>query len=504
MKLPRSYFRKRWEGFMSVNQEGVLEIEGRSVEDLARKHGTPLYLMVEREIRSRARRFRKAFSGYPIARPQFAAKCNSNLEILRILREEGFELDCSSVGEIILGLLADYRPRQMTFTNLYKTEQDIHFAAQVGVQFITADSLEEIERISTVGRKLRKQIRTTIRINPMVQLGHWSTRQQQYGIPLAYAKSAIDLARKSPFVDFVGLHFHGGYLPSARAYQKVLRRLFPLLRYARDHGMKVRCLDLGGGFPVDVGENSVPTIEEIGPRVTSSVRRMARRYGFTSLQLILEPGKFIVQNAGVGLVRIISKKRLGMSHRLVVTDGATYSFLPDILFYKTRYDVLPATKMRKPRVHTLSIAGNTCDCIDILAHRRSMPKLATGDLLAFMDIGGYSSVIANNFNTLKRPPMILIHPDGSAKLIRRRDRFSEMFAPELDVLKVAGPNELERYSNLHRVNIDKIWKGMRSWETNGRGNGNGRAKTLTQQFQVLESVSTSKKKSQPVLAPRGA
>src|SRR3989338_10186274 len=136
------YNKKRWRHFLSQDKDGILHIEGISVRDLQKKYGTPLYVFVEEEIRQRFRNFKKAFT-YPKFLPQYPCKVNSNLEVLRIAREEGFEFDASSVGEMILGLLADFEPYQITFTNLYKTEHDIVFAITIGVKAITVDSLEE-------------------------------------------------------------------------------------------------------------------------------------------------------------------------------------------------------------------------------------------------------------------------------------------------------------------------------------------------------------------------
>ncbi|MEK7218759.1 MAG: hypothetical protein AAB728_04815, partial [Patescibacteria group bacterium] len=148
------------------------------------------------------------------------------------------------------------------------------------------------------------------------------------------------------------------------------------------------------------------------------------------------------------------------------------------------YDLLPASKMNAPRIHKLTVGGNTCDCWEIISRNLHLPKLRAGDLLAIMDVGAYAQVMASNFNTIKRAAIVLIHPDGSTKLIRRRDRYSEMFAPELDVLKLAGPNELEQYSNLYRVNVDKFWRGK--LKKNGKnGNGNGHS-PLTKKFRQAE------------------
>ncbi len=449
--------RERWSPFLSQTKNGMLLIEGVPVDQLVQKYGTPLYVYVENEIRTRCRRFKKVF-GKDIDL-QYAVKCNSNLEILRIMREEGFDLDCSSVGELILGLLADFKPRQLTFTNLYKSEQDLLFAAKMGIQAITADSIEEIEHIAATAKKLKKHIDTVIRVNPMLEVGTYSTKGNKYGIPIRYIDRAIDLARRSPYVDFQGFHFMGGYVYNQKVFKAAARTFVKLIKRCSDRGIRINRLSLGGGFPAAIGDQEAFPIEDMRdfPRYFQS---LLDRAGLPPMKLIFEPGKSLVLNSGIGLMKVIARKRLGMNSRMVIADGSTYNFIPDALVQtEVNYDILPASKLNSPRIHSVTLAGNTCDCWDLIVKDIVMPKLRAGDLVACMDVGAYAQVLANNFNTIRRASIIMIRADGSTKLVRRRDRFSEMFAPELDVLKIAGPNELEAYNNLHRVNIDKIWKG---------------------------------------------
>ena len=484
------YMRERWARFLKQDQRGMLMIEGVPVDRIAEKYGTPLYIMVESEIRSRLRRFKKVF-GSDIGL-QYAVKVNSNLEILRIVREEGFDLDCSSVGELILGLLADFKPRQLTFTNLYKSEQDIYFAIKIGVQSVTTDSIEEIEHIARTAKKLRKHVDTVIRVNPMLELGNYSTKGNKYGIPIGYIDRAIELVKKSPYVDFQGFHFHGGYVYNPRVYKAAARVMIKLIKRCQDRGIRVKTLSLGGGFPAAIGPEHAFPIEDMKdfPQYFTS---LVRRYNLQPVRLIFEPGKSIVLNAGIGLMRVISKKRLGRNKRMVITDGSTYNFVADfftLLQEGVKYDVLPVSNLRSPRIHTVTIAGSTCDCWDLIVKDIGMPKLRAGDLLTVMDLGAYSHVMASNFNTIKRPSMIMMYADGSSKLIRRRDRYSEMFAPELDVLKVAGPDELEKYHNMYRVNLDKIWKGKQ------KKNGNDKSKqfpiTKLAVYNMLEKTAAGK------------
>lgn len=457
--ISRRYAKKRWADFLTQDKDGVLHVEGVSALQLARKYGTPHFILIEREIRERLRTFKQAFP-YPKLRPQFACKVNSNLEIIRIAKEEGFELDASSVGEIILGLLADYKPSQITFTNLYKSHQDIAFAAMIGVQAITADSMEELEKIAFVGEKLGLKINLFLRLNPLIDLGNYTTRYQQYGIPYPDAKKAVDYALKHPHLELTGFHFHGSYIANPQVYIMAAQKLLKIARYATDKGAKIKYLDLGGGFPPN--DDSHPQygksydLQEGGKKIVDAVQKLLQKYDLPHPYLIFEPGKYIVSNAMLALTKVVSEKTMG-KNQMAIVNGSVYNLVADIFVQKLRYPFLPANKMKQPRTETYRIMGCTCDCGDIFSKGENMPKLEKDDLIMIMDCGAYSEVFASNFNSLKRAPIILVSPDGTTKLVRRRDRYAEMFAPQLDALKVADPNEFKFFYNLHRINIEKIW-----------------------------------------------
>ena len=468
------YNRKRWRHFLSQDKDGILHIEGVSVHELQKRYGTPLYVFVEEEIRYRLKKFRSAFN-YPKFKPQYACKCNSNLEVLRIVREEGFEFDASSVGEIILGLLADFEPDQITFTNLYKTEQDIFFAATVGVKAITVDSTEELAKVITVATRQRKEIPIMLRVNPMIQEGRFSTKTQKYGIPYDYMRKAIDTAVDCSYIRLRGFHYHGSYAHSHRGYYLAAKKLMKLIKHANERNVTIEMVDLGGGFPPEAPKVYRPgkyfEPEEFGPDFVKFFTGLFDKAGLQLPTLIFEPGKSIVATAGVGIIKVIAIKNLGKK-MVVITDSSTYSMFPDILVSHASYDILPATDMNLRRTHKYEIVGATCDCIDVIEDYEKLPVLEENDLLAIMDCGAYSYVMGSNFNNIKRPPIVMIHADGSTKLIRRRDRYSDLFDPELDVLKMADPYELKKYYNLTRINLERLWAG--SDAGNGRKGKKGR------------------------------
>lgn len=441
-----TYIRPRW-GFASII-DGSLAIQNNDIERIAKRFGTPFYLTVESEIRTRLRRLKNAFP-YSNLKPQYAIKCNSNIEILKIVKEEGYDADASSVGEIILSMLAGFSPEQITLTNLYKSENDILFAARLGLNAITIDSLEELEKTIRVSQRCEAPIRIFLRFNPKIKFGNYTTTNHQYGIPIENAKEAISKAAVAANIDLVGIHWHGAYVPDPEVYHQAMRMLVPLVAFARELGCDTHQLDLGGGFPVEYGDRKIFTPEDFGPGLIDELQILLQQNGLPQVKLIFEPGKFIVANAGIGVTRVVSVKDLG-TRKLAVVDGSTYAMLPDPLTWDCEYHILPANNMDIPPEEEYDIHGCTCDYLDKISKSRRLPALKEGDLLAVMDCGAYSNVIASNFNTLKRPPMIMIKEDGSLKIIRRRDRYSEMFANELEVVKTDNTHQLKNIYNLIR------------------------------------------------------
>ncbi|MFA6074111.1 MAG: hypothetical protein WC758_08390 [Candidatus Woesearchaeota archaeon] len=459
--LSPRYNKKRWRRFLSQDLNGTMHIEGISVNTLVRKYGTPIYIFVEDEIRSKLRTFKNAFD-YDKFSPQYACKCNSNLEVLNIVREEGFEFDASSVGEIILGLLADFEPEQITFTNLYKSEQDIYFASEIGVKAITVDSLEELDKVIRVANKGAKIIPIMLRVNPMIQDGKYTTKNQKYGIPYKFVAKAIRKTAKINNIKLRGFHFHGSYSYNPKNYVLALTKLINLVKIAKKQGVIIDMLDLGGGFPPEAPKAYRPgkyfDAEDFAPIFMKSFHNLFEKNNLEKPILVFEPGKSMVATSGIGIIKVVSIKELGKKYA-AITDGSTYSMFPDVLVSKCAYDILPITKMNQRRTQKYEVVGSTCDCIDVIEDNENLPWLEENDLLSVMDCGAYSYVMASNFNNLKRPPIIMIRKDGTTKLIRRRDRYSDLFGPELDVLKIADPYELKKYYNLTRVNLEKVWAG---------------------------------------------
>lgn len=425
-----SYLRPRWP-FASV-EDGLLHIDGKSVEEIARKYGTPFYMIIEKEVRSRLKRFRKAFAYRPF-QPQYAVKCNSNPAILQIIREEGFEADTSSMGEIMLALKAGFRPDQITLTNQYKSPEELHLAISLEIKALGIDSLEDLEDMVRMAETLNKEANIFLRINANIRRGEdYDTSRHQYGIPLESAEEAIRIAAREKHTRLAGLHWHGAYVPEPGVYLEALRKITDLAEFAKRAGNPLEYLDFGGGFPAEYGDEKAFTPEEVGESFSRTLERIIKQKGLERPTLIFEPGKFIVANAGLAVFRVVSFKNFG-EQKILISDGGTYNMLPDPLIWDCYYHILPASRMDEaPDVRYAAIKGNTCDHLDSIAKGRMLPPLRKGDLLVATDCGAYSNVMASNFNGRKIPPMLMLRKDGEIEMIRRPQTYEELFSPELD------------------------------------------------------------------------
>jgi diaminopimelate decarboxylase len=425
-----SYLRPRW-NFTSVEGKKLC-IEGKPIEELVREHGTPFYLIVESEVRARLRRFQDAFQYTPF-QPQYAVKCNSNPAILRAVREECFEADASSIGEVMLALKSGFRPEQIMLTNQYKSAEELHLAISLGIKALGIDSLEDMQDASRMAELLDKEANIFLRINAKIKHGDsYDTAKHQYGIPIDQAEDAIKLATAEEKLKLVGLHWHGAYVPSPEVYFEAMRRIVPLADLAKRMGNPIGYLDFGGGFPAEYGDEDVFTPEDVGKEFSSRLEKMLADTSLDNPTLIFEPGKFIVANSGLAVMKVVSSKNLG-EQKILITDGGTYNMLPDPLIWDCRYGVLPATRMDEPpEVKYDSIKGSTCDYLDSIAKNLMLPQLKRGDVLVVTDCGAYSNVIASNFNARKTPPIIMLRQDGRAEVVKRQQSYDEMFAQELN------------------------------------------------------------------------
>ncbi len=390
---------------------------GVNCEKLARQYGTPLYVYDEFVIRRQARRLRQAFSACS-PRLLYSAKANTNLSILRVLREEGYGLDVVSPGEILLALRVGFSPRDILYTGNNQTEAELCFALSRGVA-VTIDSLSALKLFG----KLRPGGKLAVRINPAIGAGHHAHvitggPESKFGVWVGQLEEILRLAAHYR-LKIVGLHQHIG--SGIRSVQIFLRAMSALLRIA-DSCPDLEFLNLGGGLGVPYTPRQRPLdVSRLGRAVCQRFRNFCQRYG-RRLRLLLEPGRYLVAESGILLTRVTTVKSTP-GHTFVGTDSG-FNHLIRHPLYGAHHEIVNASRVRGPR-QFVAVAGNICESGDLFTHGRNITAPREGDLLAVLNAGAYGYVMANQYNSRPRPAEVMVRA-GRSRLIRARETLSDL------------------------------------------------------------------------------
>jgi len=395
---------------------------GASCEALAEKFGTPLFVYDEGRIRSQARGLKKAFS-HPKVRLLYSCKANSNLAVLKALREEGLGLDAVSPGEIFLGLKAGFKPRDILFTGNNVTDEEMRFALSKGVG-INVDSLPQLERFG----KLRPGGEVSVRINPDVGEGHHDHvitggPESKFGIWMDQVTEIKRIARKHD-LRIIGLHQHiGSGVMEAEVFLDAMEVLLQVAPGFED----LEFLDFGGGLGVPYAPGQRPLdVRSLGRMLSQRFLRFCEKYGRT-LTLVLEPGRYFVAEAGVLLTRVNTIKATP-EHTFVGTDSG-FNHLIRHSLYGAHHEILNASRVKGAREFA-AVCGNVCESGDLFTHGREITRFAEGNLAAILNAGAYGFSMSMEYNSRPRPAEVLVH-HGKARLIRKRETLNGLLRNQI-------------------------------------------------------------------------
>ena len=399
--------------------------ENVELEALARAVGTPAYVYSATYIRDQYRRLEKALSGAP-HRLHYSVKANSSLAILALLRELGTGVDIVSGGELERAVRAGYSGRDVVFSGVGKTERELREALDAGVLLINVESEAELHQLHRIAAESGRLAPVALRVNPevTVETPHPYTRTgergMKFGIPYDEALSVARVALGMPGVALRGVAMHiGSQVTALDAYGAGMQRLLGLVTALRDLGCRdLEYLDVGGGLAITY-ESEAPTDPEafataIVPRAIAS-----------GLTLIIEPGRYLVGNAGVLLTRVLYRKRSG-GREYVITDAGMNDLLRP-----SHYQAYHHISAVQPSgsSETYDVVGPVCESGDFFALDRTMDAVAEGDLLIVHSAGAYGFVMASNYNSRPRPPEILVEGDRYA-VIRERETYDDLVRHE--------------------------------------------------------------------------
>jgi diaminopimelate decarboxylase len=411
-------------GFARV--DGALACEGVPLETIAREVGTPTYVYSSTMVRERYRRLDDALAAIP-HRIHYTLKANSNAGILRLLRELGAGVDVVSGGELYRALRLGFHGDEIVFGGVGKTERELREAIEAGVLVVNAESEAEVRALDRLAREAGVTARVGLRVNPEVTVDSshryikTGERGAKFGIPFDEVVDVARVAAGLPHVELVGLDMHiGSQLFRVDPYVDGVERLTGLLDAIRAEGIDtVRYLDIGGGLGVSYSD-------EVSPDLDRFARALASRVVPTGLTLIMEPGRFIVGNAGALLTRVLYRKHSGGRDFLVTDAGMTELIRPS---HYDAYHRIEAVR-RAGGTMTADVVGPICESGDFLALGREMDDAAAGDLLAVHDVGAYGYVMASNYNTRPRGAEVLVDGDRFA-VVTERERYEDLVRLEV-------------------------------------------------------------------------
>lgn len=408
-------------------RDGILHAEDIPLTDLADRHGTPLYVYSRAALREAWQRYERAIAGRD-ALVCYGVKANSNLAVLHEFQRLGSGFDIVSGGELARVLAAGANPNRVVFSGVGKQGWEIRQALGAGIKCFNVESAAELERLADIAQEMGVRAPVSLRVNPDVDAKthpYISTglKENKFGVDIREAPALYRQARQHPGLEIVGVDCHiGSQITQISPYLDALDKLLDLIDALAADGITLRHLDLGGGLGIRYTDETPPDPAELLNPVFAALHQR----GLHHLQVILEPGRSLVGNAGILLTRVEYLKRTEVRNFAIV-DAAMNDLMRPAL-YEAWHGVVPVQPRAGIRPETYDIVGPICESGDWLARGRPLP-LEQGDLLAIQSAGAYGFSMASQYNTRPRAAEVLV--DGqNAWVIRPRESIQELFAQE--------------------------------------------------------------------------
>jgi diaminopimelate decarboxylase len=407
-------------GFSYQNQ--ILHAESVAITDLMAVYGSPLYVYSRMDIENNWREFDQAFGDHPHL-VCYAVKANSNLAVLNVLAKLGSGFDIVSIGELERVLVAGGKAGKCVFSGVAKTKIEIERALEVGVRCFNVESASELSRIESVARSVGKQAPISIRVNPNVDAKthpYISTglKENKFGVDMSNAIDLYQQAQDSKYLNVQGLDCHiGSQITEVSPFLDALDKVLVLLKQLKDKGIDITHLDLGGGIGIAYEGEQTIDIQNYIDVMISKVE---------NIEIILEPGRAIVGNAGIFMTKVEFLKQ-NSEHSFAIVDGAMNDLLRPS-FYNAYHQVLPINKNAKGTQAHWDLVGPICETGDFLAKNRAL-SLSEGDYLALMSAGAYGFTMSSNYNTRPRVAEVMVSGTNH-QLVRQRESVQDLFAQE--------------------------------------------------------------------------
>ena len=418
-----------------VNAAGHMEVGGCDLVEIARRHGTPLYVYDEATVRQRAAEYMSAMDG--AGQVLYSAKAFASPQFLRVIAEEGLGLDVVSAGELHLALKSGFPRDRVHFLGNNKSVEDLEAAYRAGaVIVIDGDhEFDLLRRVVPDGARAPVMLRLSPGVKPDTH-DHISTGQLDskfgFSIESGAARKAVETALKHPRLELVGLHSHiGSQIFALGAYEQAMEIMLGLLVDLRDGlGFEPRKLGAGGGLGIAyTNQDDPPTPRHFVETVRHALVTGCARRDLKVPELVVEPGRSIAGPAGMALYTVGSIKDIPGVRRYVAVDGGMGDNIRPKL-YGARYEAFLASDPDHAADGKVTIAGKYCESTDILITDIAMPPLEPGDVIAVPAAGAYCLAMASNYNGMPRPEVLMLR-DGEARVMRRRETLEDLVAAEV-------------------------------------------------------------------------
>ena len=415
-------------GFQRKN--GVLYADNVPLPELAAAYGTPSYVYSAGKMRENINALRGALEQ---ALPQdrqpliaFACKANSNLAVLKLLQSHGLGCDVVSGGELQRAIAAGIAPDKIVYSGVGKSDEELLAALNADILQINVESREELERLAALAETEGKIARIAFRLNPDVDADthhkiSTGRSEDKFGMPRAEIEVLYQWAADHPHLQPQGLQVHiGSQISRMAPFRQAYERLADLAKFIQDKGLPLEQLDLGGGLGIIYKDEQAPDLEAYAGIIRDVILPRGTK-------IILEPGRFIVGDAGLLLTKA-SYIKTGETRRYIILDAGMNDLMRPAL-YDAYHPALPVAEREGASIVTYDIVGPVCETGDTFAKDLPLPETHKGDLFALMAAGAYGFVMASNYNTRPLPPEILVDGDKHA-IIRQKQSVHDILEKE--------------------------------------------------------------------------
>ena len=399
-----------------------MHAESVSVTDLMAAYGSPLYIYSRAEIEANWREFDQAFGDHPHL-ICYAVKANSNLAVLNVLAKMGSGFDIVSIGELQRVIAAGGDPAKCVFSGVAKTRSAIQQALEIGIYCFNVESAGELDRIESVASELGVQAPISIRVNPDVDAKthpYISTglKENKFGVDIVNAKTLYQKAQQSDAMNVCGMDCHiGSQITEVSPFIDALDKVLALISQLSEDGIEIQHLDLGGGVGITYDDEQ--TID-----IAAYIQAALAKVG--DLEILLEPGRAIVGNAGIFVTRVEYLKQ-NDDKSFAIIDGAMNDLLRPSL-YSAYHKAVAVNENSTGVTDTWDLVGPVCETGDFLAKGREL-TLAQGDYVALMSAGAYGFTMSSNYNSRPRVAEVMVSGDTHT-LVRKRETIESLFENE--------------------------------------------------------------------------